>query len=76
MRASVSIGLTMARPGDRSEDVLHRADAVLYRAKDAGRGRTEADVTDLSAPLPTDEVVLRSPRESFTGTAPTVPHDR
>jgi diguanylate cyclase (GGDEF)-like protein/PAS domain S-box-containing protein len=78
VRVSVSIGLTVARPGDRSEDVLHRADVALYRAKNAGRGRTEADVTEGSEPQPgtgDGELVVPSPRESFTGTAPTVPHD-
>ena len=45
MRVSVSIGLTIARPGERPEDVLHRADIALYRAKDGGRSRTEADVS-------------------------------
>jgi diguanylate cyclase (GGDEF)-like protein/PAS domain S-box-containing protein len=75
VRTSVSIGLTIARPGDRAEDVLHRADVALYRAKDAGRGRTEADVTEARAPQVAGEAVLPTPRESFTGTAPTVPHD-
>jgi predicted signal transduction protein with EAL and GGDEF domain len=75
VQASVSIGLTIARPGDRAEDVLHRADVALYRAKDAGRGRTEADVTDEPAPDSTGDAVLPAPRESFTGTAQTVPHD-
>jgi diguanylate cyclase (GGDEF)-like protein/PAS domain S-box-containing protein len=76
VRVSVSIGLTIARPGDRSEDVLHRADVALYRAKEAGRGRTEADVTEDPLPGSGDgNAVMPSPRESFTGTAPTVPHD-
>ncbi len=77
VRVSVSIGLTIARPGDRSEDVLHRADVALYRAKDAGRGRTEADVTEgTAAPhAPDSRGALPAPRESFTGIAPTVPHE-
>ena len=78
VRVSVSIGLTVARPGDRSEDVLHRADVALYRAKEAGRGRTEADVTEGPEPLTGSgdgSAVLPAPRESFTGTAPTVQHD-
>lgn len=37
---TVSIGLTMARGGDRTLDqILARADARLYAAKDAGRNR-------------------------------------
>jgi predicted signal transduction protein with EAL and GGDEF domain len=68
----VSIGLTIVRPGDPPEDVLHRADVALYRAKDAGRARTEADVSD----APTDgSAVLPTPRESFTGEAATLAHD-
>jgi diguanylate cyclase (GGDEF)-like protein/PAS domain S-box-containing protein len=46
VRVTVSIGLTIARPGERPEDVLHRADVALYRAKDGGRSRTEADVSE------------------------------
>jgi diguanylate cyclase (GGDEF)-like protein len=72
LRVAVSIGLTVARSGDRAEDVLHRADVALYRAKDAGRARTEADVSD--APTPTD-VTLPAPRESFTGEAATLSHE-
>jgi len=71
VHASVSIGLTIARPGDRPEDVLHRADVALYRAKDAGRARTEADVSD--AP-PDRSAVPPTPRESFTGEAATLAH--
>jgi diguanylate cyclase (GGDEF)-like protein len=41
---SVSIGLTDHRPGDRVEDLLARADAVLYRAKREGRNRVVADL--------------------------------
>jgi len=41
VKASVSIGIATTRPGDRPEDVLRRADEALYRAKAAGRSRTE-----------------------------------
>ena len=37
--ASVSMGLAIAEPGEPVESVLGRADAALYRAKAAGRGR-------------------------------------
>jgi diguanylate cyclase (GGDEF)-like protein len=84
VRASVSIGLTIARPGERPEDVLHRADVALYRAKDGGRSRTEADVSegaidefggvaDEAARAP--ECGLPAPRSTSGRTAPTVPHD-
>ncbi len=39
---SASIGITLSMPGDESADALLRdADAAMYRAKDAGRNRTE-----------------------------------
>lgn len=36
-RVSVSIGLTVARPGDSAGQMLRRADQALYAAKDGGR---------------------------------------
>lgn len=38
-RYTFSAGLVQARPGERQEDVLVRADAALYAAKHAGRDR-------------------------------------
>jgi diguanylate cyclase (GGDEF)-like protein len=38
---TVSIGLTLARPGEGPETALQRADAALYRAKQGGRNRVE-----------------------------------
>nr|WP_314578356.1 diguanylate cyclase [uncultured Pseudomonas sp.] len=38
---TVSIGLTLFKPGERSDLVLKRADQALYRAKDKGRNRIE-----------------------------------
>lgn len=38
---TVSIGLSAFKAGERSEQVLKRADQALYRAKDAGRNRVE-----------------------------------
>ena len=43
LRITASIGLGDLRPGDRSEDLLQRADAALYRAKHGGRNRVEVD---------------------------------
>lgn len=41
---TVSIGATQARTGDASfDDILRRADAALYQAKNAGRDRVEVD---------------------------------
>jgi diguanylate cyclase (GGDEF)-like protein len=36
---TVSIGATVAEPGEAAADVLRRADENLYRAKKAGRDR-------------------------------------
>ncbi len=42
--STVSIGVAEAGLDDRSfEDVLHRADRMMYRAKEAGRNRTVAE---------------------------------
>jgi len=38
---TVSMGITLFRPGERSDLVLKRADQALYRAKDQGRNRIE-----------------------------------
>ena len=84
VRVSVSIGLTIARPGERPEDVLHRADIALYRAKDGGRSRTEADVSEdgldeFGGSVDVDDTVsdaeLPGPRRASDGRSPTVLHD-
>ncbi|MDD2059737.1 diguanylate cyclase [Pseudomonas sp. GD03860] len=38
---TLSIGISMFRPGERSDIVLKRADEALYRAKHLGRNRVE-----------------------------------
>ncbi len=40
-RITASAGVAVSRPDDGSDDILHRADEALYRAKAAGRNRTE-----------------------------------
>ncbi|MBF0102842.1 MAG: GGDEF domain-containing protein [Desulfobacterales bacterium] len=40
---TVSFGVTERKPDDTIEHILARADAALYRAKNAGRNRTEND---------------------------------
>jgi diguanylate cyclase (GGDEF)-like protein len=42
-RVTASFGLAAWRPGDSPEDMLKRADAALYRAKDGGRNRVERE---------------------------------
>jgi diguanylate cyclase (GGDEF)-like protein len=44
IRSTVSIGVTEVRPQDQSfEDILRRADAMMYRAKEAGRNQVAAE---------------------------------
>ncbi len=44
IHSTVSIGVAEAGPGDRSfEDVLQRADRMMYKAKEAGRNRIMAE---------------------------------
>ena len=38
---TASAGIVLARPGDSAEDVLAAADAAMYAAKAAGKGRVE-----------------------------------
>lgn len=40
---TISVGATLARPGDTQEALLARADAALYRAKASGRNRVEME---------------------------------
>ncbi|MGI2261563.1 GGDEF domain-containing protein [Shewanella sp. GXUN23E] len=57
-RISVSIGVSVSRPGDQMEDCFKRADEALYQAKAAGRNCVKAagqnNQTDrsMSAPQP------------------------
>jgi diguanylate cyclase (GGDEF)-like protein len=39
IRVTVSIGATLARPGDDIETLVSRADALMYRSKENGRNR-------------------------------------
>ncbi|QAU42655.1 GGDEF domain-containing protein [Bradyrhizobium guangdongense] len=39
LRVTLSAGIAQVRPNDAPEDTLARADAALYKAKDAGRNR-------------------------------------
>jgi diguanylate cyclase (GGDEF)-like protein len=45
LAVTASIGVAVAPPGtdSRAEDLLHRADVAMYRAKRAGRGAVEID---------------------------------
>jgi diguanylate cyclase (GGDEF)-like protein len=41
VRTSLSVGISVAAPGSTSSELLAEADAAMYRAKSAGRGRWE-----------------------------------
>lgn len=43
LRVTVSIGATLARPGESSGDLVDRADRLMYRAKRAGRDQVTTD---------------------------------
>lgn len=40
IRITVSIGVSLAEPGENGESLLHRADVALYRSKREGRSRS------------------------------------
>ena len=39
VKVSISVGLIKAMPGETQEEIYHRADKQLYRAKNEGRDR-------------------------------------
>lgn len=41
---TVTVGISEIAPGDAESDLLKRADAALYRAKEAGRNRVEVNL--------------------------------
>lgn len=43
LRVTFSAGVAAARPGESMEEVVARADAAMYAAKQAGRNRSVAD---------------------------------
>ena len=45
LRVTVSLGTTLARPGETPADLVDRADQLMYRSKRAGRNRTTTDTT-------------------------------
>jgi diguanylate cyclase (GGDEF)-like protein len=39
---TLSIGVTLSRPGERTDDLIARADAAMYEAKATGRNQVVA----------------------------------
>jgi diguanylate cyclase (GGDEF)-like protein/PAS domain S-box-containing protein len=48
LRVTVSLGATMARQGDTPEELLRRADRLMFQSKTAGRDRVSTDEPDVS----------------------------
>lgn len=68
LRATMSVGGALARPGDTLEALVYRADRALYRAKDTGRNRVLLD-SDLSEAVPAVEVRTTEVRTADIGAA-------
>jgi diguanylate cyclase (GGDEF)-like protein len=45
LRVTVSLGTTVAHPGENPADLVDRADQLMYQSKRAGRNRTTTDTT-------------------------------
>ena len=50
LSVTISIGATLSRPDDTPESIVRRADAMMYRSKQAGRNRINVGLTVLSDP--------------------------
>ncbi len=42
-KVTISMGVAMFRPGEKGEDLIHRADECLYRSKELGRNRVTSE---------------------------------
>jgi diguanylate cyclase (GGDEF)-like protein/PAS domain S-box-containing protein len=51
LQLCASIGLARARPEDGPEELLRNADVAMYRAKHAGKGRTEVFAPEMHAAI-------------------------
>ncbi len=48
LQVTVSVGATLGRPADSPEDLIDRADRLMYLSKDAGRNRVTTDPVSVS----------------------------
>lgn len=52
-KVTMSFGLTRARPGDSADELVRRADALMYEAKRAGRNKVVDDLQPRVVAMPT-----------------------
>lgn len=52
VRVTVSVGATMAQPGESAEALVKRADALMYHSKRSGRNRVSTRLPAASGPRP------------------------
>lgn len=48
---TVSVGATLANPGDTMETLIQRADRLMYQSKKTGRNRVSVDFDNIKTPL-------------------------
>ena len=67
--ASVSVGITLAEGGERSVDLLRRADAAMYLAKERGRDRHEHFDSALHDRVTTRRILEEALRDESEGSS-------
>jgi diguanylate cyclase (GGDEF)-like protein/PAS domain S-box-containing protein len=54
LKVTVSVGACLTRPGESPEDVVGRADRLMYQSKNAGRNRVTTDADPANPPTGPD----------------------